>query len=88
MTSLRRFLQNPWTVAFAGSFTGSLLGIALGVQSWAFFAGCSAGAILTAVGLARLRSKRLKKRSPLTKEPSPPYDLETDRSTDNQRWPM
>ncbi|HWX24839.1 MAG TPA: hypothetical protein VN083_07340 [Vicinamibacteria bacterium] len=88
-------LRSPWGVAVAAAITtGSLVGIALGARSWAFFTGCLMGAVLAAFGSARLRGKRRgrvpqkgKAAADVTLD-SDLYDLETDRSTDNQRWPM
>jgi hypothetical protein len=74
--------------------TGSLFGIALGARNWTFFAGCAAGAILTIFAMDRLRGKEAPREEPPARKESgksatpEPYDLESDRSTDSQRWPM
>jgi hypothetical protein len=85
-------LASPWGVGvFSAVAVGSIFGIALGARSVAFFVGCATGAGLAAFASTRLRA--VKAKPPKTSEtvapeaPSP-YDLETDRSTDNQRWPM
>jgi hypothetical protein len=86
-------LASPWGIAvLAAVAVGSLFGIALGAGSVAFFVGCATGASLAAFASARLRSGRAKAHQPPETRDAPraqaPYDLETDRSTDNQRWPM
>ena len=87
-------LGSPWGIAvLAAVSTGSLLGIALGEGRWSFFLGVLSGALLTVFGMQRLRSDA--RRPPAPKGKGTPgrakrevYDLESDRSTDTQRWPM
>ena len=86
-------LASPWGVGvFSAVAVGSLFGIALGARSVAFFVGCATGAGLAAFASARLRAVKAKRPAASEAAATPgapaPYDLETDRSTDNQRWPM
>jgi hypothetical protein len=84
----------PWGIAvLAAVLTGTLLGVALGERRWPFFVGVAAGAVLTAFGVRRLAAGAEK--TPLPRGKGRPggagpevYDLESDRSTDSQRWPM
>src|SRR5271170_7190043 len=92
-----RFLAivgSPWGIAVLAALSiGALLGIALGERRWPFFLGVLCGALLTAFGVRRLSSEEPRLTSQKEKgssERAAPevYDLQSDRSTDSQRWPM
>jgi hypothetical protein len=94
MGRLLSVLKSRWGIAvLAAVSTGSLLGIALGARSPTFFSGVLAGALFATFAIRTLGRAEppppARTAGPKVEGSSPEvYDLERDRSTDSQRWPM
>jgi hypothetical protein len=72
---------------------GALVGMALGLRFWPLFLALALGGLAVVAWLThgRIRSRAAATRRPRgrrTKRSDEEYDLETDTSTDEQRWLM
>jgi hypothetical protein len=104
MTLIGRFLtprRSEWlpgvAVLAAAVGIGSLLGVSIGSRSWALYLGLIVAALLAIGWLERLLERRRRQAPPtprargklkVIRGGKTGYDLEKDRSTDDQKYVM